>query len=292
LRGIRFALVAAVVVLVEGTGAGARPALAQTSGATLQREQKPTYPEGLNKIGKQGNVVVAARIDKSGRVQDVIPLVTTNIGFVDNAVAALKGWQFTPATRGGKPIDIAANIALRFRIDGSKRGDIPRAILGDLNIYPANAAGARSGPEGFPLKRGGDPRLRVEAVLDLPLSAKAQTLALRADAVSPTGRRVNLYSASVPAKANAQSVPIAFSAPVGSDWEDGIWTVQLTLADVPVGGGQFWLAGDPEHFDFASLATKNAAVAAEAPTVAVPGPTKLPAPAAPARKPTARAKRA
>jgi TonB family protein len=289
LGGAGSAFIAVALLAAAGTAAPASLA-AQTTGAALQREQKPTYPEGLQKIGKQGNVLLSARIDRSGRVQDIVPLVATNIGFVDNAVAAVKNWQFTPATRGGKTIDIAANIALRFRIDGPKRGDIPRAILGDLNIFPANGSGARSAPEGFPIRRGGDPRLRVEAVLDLPISPKAQTLALRADAVSPTGRKVNLYSGTTTAKANAKETPITFSAPVGSDWEDGIWSLQLVLGDIPAGSGQFWLAGDPEHFDFVSLAARNAAAAANAPVVPAPGAPK--AAPMPAKKPTAPAKRA
>lgn len=290
-RAVRVVL---AVLLFSALVGSASPASGQTTaatGAVLERQQKATYPEGLNKIGKQGNVLLSGRIDKSGKVQDIVPLVATNVGFVENTVAAIKNWQFKPATRGGKAVDIAANLGYRFRIDGPKRGDIPRAILGDLNVFPANGSGARSAPEGFPIRRGGDPRLRVEAVLDLPISPKAQTLALQADAVSPTGRKVSLYSGTASAKANAKDVPVTFSAPVGADWEDGIWSLQISVGDVPAGSGQFWLAGDPEHFDFVSLAARNAAAAVDAPVVPAPGPTKA-APAAPAKKPTARAKRA
>ena len=274
--------------------AAAAPVLAQTSGAVLQREQKPTYPEGLVKIGKQGNVLLSGRIDASGKVQDVVALVATNIGFVDNAIAAVKNWQFNPAMRNGKPVDVAANIALRFRLEGPKRGEIPRAILGDLAIFPANASGTKTAPDGFPLKRGADPRLRVQAELDVPPDAKAQQLPLRADAVSPTGRKVSLYAGTVNVPANAKTVKIMFSGAVGADWEDGIWSLQTTLADVPSGSGQFWIAGDPEHFDFATLTARNAAAAVDAPVVPAPGPTAKAAPnAAPApTKPPSKSKRA
>lgn len=265
-------LAAAAVALAAGLISVPAAAQGPVTGAQLTREQKPTYPEGLLKIQKQGNVLLTGRIDRSGKVQDIQAVAATNLGFVDSAIAAVKAWQFRPAARGGKPVDIATNIALRFRLEGPKRGEIPRPILGDLSIFPANAAGARSGPEGFPIRRGGDPRLRTEAVLDVPPPAKPQKLAVRADAVSPTGRKINLYSATLAAPAGAHDVKVAFSAPVGTDWEDGIWSLELTVDEVPAGGGQFWLAGDPEHFDFASIAAKNAARASAAPPVVAPTP--------------------
>jgi protein TonB len=277
---------AAVLAALAALAALPATAIAQTSGFRLEQQPKPIPPEGLHKIGKQGNVVLIGRLDTTGRVQDIIPLAATNLGFVESAVAAVKNWKFRPAMRGGRPIDVAVNLGVRFRIDGPKRGDIPRAIVGDLSVFPANASGAATSPDGFPIRRGADARLRAEIQLDLPLSPKAQSLPVRADALSPTGRRVNLYSGTVAAKANAQTVPIVFSAPVGSDWEDGIWSLQLTVADTPAGGGQFWLAGNPEKVDFAALAAKNAAAAAKAPPPAAPpaGAAVHPPPATPAPK--------
>jgi len=247
----------------------AATASAQTSAFRLEQQPKPIPPENLHKIGKQGNVVLIGRLDPTGRVQNIIPLAATNLGFVESAVAAVDKWKFRPAMRGGRPIDVAVTLGVRFRIDGPKRGDIPRAIIGDLSVFPANASGAASSPDGFPIRRGGDARLRAEIQLDLPLSPKAQSLPVRADALSPTGRRVNLYSGTIAAKPNAQTVPVVFSAPVGPDWEDGIWSLQLFVADTPAGGGQFWLAGNPEKVDFAAMAAKNAA-AAKAPPPAAP----------------------
>jgi hypothetical protein len=82
---------------------------------------------------------------------------------------------------------------------------------------------------------------------------------------------------SVPPK-TAQS-PVAFAAPVGGDWEDGVWRVNFTVAGAPAGGGAFWLAGDPDRYDFASDMAKGAAAAA----AAAANPSVQPAPAAPAK---------
>lgn len=253
-------------------------AAGQVTGAQLVREQKPVYPEGLVKMQKQGNVILTGRIDKNGKVQDVQPVAATNLGFVDPSLAAVSAWQFRAATRGGKPIDTATNIVLRFRLDGKKRGEIPRPVLGDLSVFPANAAGARSGPDGIPLHRGADPKLRVETVVDIPPSPKAQRVAVAAQAVSPRGRKISLYSGTTAVAANRPSFPVSFSSPIGADWEDGIWNVQISVGDGPAGGGQFWLAGDPERFDFVALAAKNAAATKSLPPVPVfPQPTRPPA---------------
>lgn len=275
---LRAAFRAALAAAALAFQLAAPVASAQTTGAKLTREQKPTYPEGLMKIQKQGNVILTGRIDAKGKVQDMFAVAATNIGFVDPAIAAVQAWQFKPATRAGKPVDVAANIVLRFRLDNDKRGELPKPALGDLSIYPGNAAGTRSGPEGFPLKRGADPTVRVESVVDLSPEPKARSLAVTAEAISPRGRAIAIYKGSASVPANRHEFPLAFAAPVGADWEDGIWRIQIKVADATAGGGHFWLARDPEHFDFATLAAQNAALARSLPPA--------PVPTSPARTPT------
>jgi TonB family protein len=265
-------------LFVAGAILSSLPAGAQTSGAQIQREQKPSYPEGLAQASRQGNVILIGRIDTHGKVQDIQPLATSNVGFLDPSIAAVKAWQFKPAMRNGKPIDVAANIGVRFRLQSKNRDEIPRPVLGDLSIFPADASGHKTAPEGFPVRRGGDPRIRFEAVLDLPPSESPQRIAVHAETLSPKGRRIALWDGSVPVAAKTAQVPIPFTAAVGRDWEDGVWTVALSVADAPAGGGVFWLAADPEHFDFAAEMAKKAA-SSLAPTPAAPeGGTARPRP--------------
>lgn len=244
------------------------PALGQTSGAQLQKEQKPAYPDGLVKASRQGNVILVGRIDTHGKVQDIQAVATSNVGFLDPAVAAVKEWQFKPATRNGKPIDVAANIGMRFRLQAKNRGEVPRPVLGDLSIFPADASGRKSSPEGFPIRRGSDPRVRFEPVLDLTPSDGARRIAVHAEALSPKGRRIALWDGSVAVPAKAGQVSFPFTANVGNDWEDGVWTVGFTVADAPAGSGVFWLAGDADHFDFASEMSKRAAASLSTPASA------------------------
>lgn len=271
--------------LWAGVAASAFP---QTASAQLQREQKPQYPEGLSKTGRQGNVLLIGRIDRQGKVQDIQAVATTNLGFLDPAVTAVKAWQFRPAVRNGKPIDVAVNVGIRYRLEGAKRGEIPRPALGDLSIFPADAAGRKSAPEGFPVRRGGDPRVRVEAVMDAAPTDKAQKLAVHAEALSPSGRRIALWDRIVSVSPKTAQIPVAFSAPVAGDWEDGVWRVNFAVAGAPAGGGAFWLARDPDHYDFASDMARSAEAAAAASAAGGPPPAPAPpakrAPAAPTRR--------
>src|SRR5262249_41861141 len=168
----------------------ASAAAAQTTGAQLLKQPKPAYPDAASKGLRQGNVNLIGRIDTKGRVQDLRYVGSTIEAFVDPAVVAVKGWEFKPATRAGKPVEIAANIALRFRLEGNKRGDISSPIIGDLAVFPADASGRASAPEGFPIRRGTDPKIRVEAVLDVSPEEKQRNVAVLAEAISPIGKKV------------------------------------------------------------------------------------------------------
>ena len=234
----------------------AAPLLGQTRGAQLVRQPKPVYPENLAKALRQGNVVLIGRVDPSGTIQDCKLLTASHPDFVEPALKAVRDWKFKPATRNGRPISIAANIALRFRQEGPQRGTIARPTLGDLAVFPANDAGAATGPEGFPIRSGGDPRLRAEAVLDVTPSEKPHSYPVKAQAISPSGKRFTVYESSAPVAAKAIEARIPFSVKIPPDWEDGVWLLRFTVDGTDAGGGQFWLAKDPATFDFVA-ALKN-----------------------------------
>ena len=123
---------------------GATGAFAQTKEAELQKYQEPVYPEMLLKGQQQGNVLLAGRIDKQGQIRDLRPLAASFPGFVDPAMAAVSAWRFKPAMRDGKPVDVAVNVGVRFRVKTEKRGVVPQPILGNLPIFPADASGAKA----------------------------------------------------------------------------------------------------------------------------------------------------
>jgi hypothetical protein len=236
--------------------AGAASASGQTRGAELTREQKPVYPEALHNAIAQGNVILIGRIDKKGTVQDIKPVWTTHEQFVEPTITAVRAWIFRPALKDGHPVDIAANIVFPFRIKDDKGKmagrELPGPALSELAIFPADATGRKSAPEGFPLRKGVDPRLRVEAELELPAVDRARKVTVRVEAVSPKGQRNPVFEDSLPLPGKAARIKVPFSAPIGRDWEDGVWMLRFQADRKNAGTGQFWLARDPDHFDFAA----------------------------------------
>ncbi|HEY1250059.1 MAG TPA: energy transducer TonB [Thermoanaerobaculia bacterium] len=252
MRPLAAALLAALVC------AGAAPLRAEDRGAEQTRNQKPVYPDDLLKQQKQGNVLLTAHIDPQGKLTDIRVLAATDQGFVRPAAEAVRAWEFRPATRDGKPVEIFANVAVRFRVEGERRGLIPAPILGDLAIHPADEAGKATAPEGFPVRRGKDKALRAEALLDLPPNVNARTLSLKIEAVSPSGKHVAVFQPPVAVPAGAKEVKVPVVARIGPDWEEGVWLLRFTVDGGFAGSGQWWLANDPEHFHFVMPTPKPA----------------------------------
>lgn len=237
---------AALVLLFVAT----LPAPAQTRGAVQVKQQKPVYPDNLWKAQQQGNVLLIGRIDKEGRVQDAVVVGATQHDFEAPALEAVQAWEFRPAIRDGQPIEIFFNAAVRFRISSDRRGDIPQPMLGDLAILPADASGKATAPEGFPIRLGKDPALRAEAVLDIPPSPAARTLAVRVETRSPSGKRAPVFQPPVLVPANASEVKIPVVVKIAPDAEEGVWGMLFTVEGKGAGGGQFWVARDPSRFRF------------------------------------------
>jgi TonB family protein len=242
----RSALIAAFLL------GSASSAAAQTTPAEIQKYQEAVYPEVLLKGQQQGNVVLMGRIDREGRIQDLRMIAASFQEFVEPAMAALRAWRFKPATRDGKAIDVAANIGVRFRMKSERRGAIRQPILGDLPVFPADASGKKSAPEGFPIRLGVDPKMRAEAVLDVEPQPKARNIRVRVEAASPRGRLYILFDNPVAVPAKAADVRVPVVAAIGADWPEGVWILRFLANGKDAGGGQFWLARDPSRFDFAA----------------------------------------
>lgn len=224
--------------------------------AQVEKYQEAVYPEALLKGQQQGNVLLIGRIDREGNVQDLRMIAASFQGFVDPALAAVRSWRFKPATRDGKPVEIAANVGVRFRLKSERRGMIPQPILGDLPVYPADASGNRTAPEGFPIRLGVDPKVRAEAVLDVEPQPKARSIRVRIEATSPAGKPYILFESSIPVPPKATEVRVPAVATVGADWPEGVWILRFLADGKDAGGGQFWLARDPARFDFAAALRK------------------------------------
>ena len=245
-RGFRGAAAALGLSLALAPAA----ASAQTHGAVQTRRVDPSYPDNLLKTGRQGNVLLLGRIDTKGRLRDLVVITASHQDFAAPALEAVKQWEFRPATRDGQPVEVFANVVVRFRIQNDQRGVIDAPIVGDVAISPADASGRVTAPEGFPIQKGRDPAFRAEVLLDVPADAQARTLAVRVEALSPKAKSYPIFQSPVPVPAGAKEVKFPIVVKIGNDWEDGVWILRMTLDGQNVGVGQFWLAKDPAHFAF------------------------------------------
>jgi TonB family protein len=225
-------------------------AAAQTRAAAQTSQIKPVYPDNLFRTQRQGNAIVIGKIDAQGHPQDLRSLLTSHPDFGKPAIDAVKLWEFKPAMKDGKPIEVFLNAYLRFRIQSDKVADIESPILGGLDVMAADASGKATAPDGFPIQIGKDPAVRAEAELDVPSSAMIRTLPVKVEAVSPHGKSYPAFQSPVSVPAKATEVRFPTVVKIGDDWEDGVWFLRYTVDGKYAGAGQFWLARDPSHFHF------------------------------------------
>src|SRR5262245_2470777 len=104
-----------VASLVSGTAA---QETAATTMPILVKDVKPQYTDEAKAARIQGVVRLDAVVLTDGTVGDVT--VTQSLdkehGLDDQAVKAMKQWQFKPGTRGGKPVDVRISVEMSFTL--------------------------------------------------------------------------------------------------------------------------------------------------------------------------------
>lgn len=81
----------------------------------------PTYPELLRRSGIEGQVVLEALVDTTGRVHptSISVVSVTNPGFIAPARQALLATLFRPARVGGRPVPMLVRVPFAFSIRGT-----------------------------------------------------------------------------------------------------------------------------------------------------------------------------
>lgn len=74
----------------------------------------PDYPEKLKQDGIMGLVVVNCTVDVQGNVVGPAVEKSSNAGFDQPALDAVKKWKFKPAQQDGKPIAKKVSIPIKF----------------------------------------------------------------------------------------------------------------------------------------------------------------------------------
>ena len=77
----------------------------------------PTYPPMARARGLEGVVVLRAIVDREGRVEEAVTVVTSAPTFDEAAVAAVRRWRFQPGRDGDNTIvRVLIEIPIRFQL--------------------------------------------------------------------------------------------------------------------------------------------------------------------------------
>jgi periplasmic protein TonB len=85
---------------------------------TVVREVKPDYTAEAKQRGIQGTVELSVVVNDDGTVGEV--KVTRSLddkyGLDEQAVMAMKKWQFKPGTKDGKPVAVEVTVEMSFKL--------------------------------------------------------------------------------------------------------------------------------------------------------------------------------
>ena len=81
---------------------------------TPVRTQAPRYPDALRRDGITGMVSISVTIDEKGAVTSATVTKSTNSGFDEPALDAVRQWKFKPAKKGGQPVAVTVVLPIRF----------------------------------------------------------------------------------------------------------------------------------------------------------------------------------
>ena len=97
------------------TDAADRVRLSPETVQAVARPVEPKYPELARKMNLEGSVVLLARIDKKGNVQDLQVLSGSDV-LAAAAQEAVREWRFRPHMENGRPVESEARVTVNFAI--------------------------------------------------------------------------------------------------------------------------------------------------------------------------------
>ena len=82
----------------------------------LIRDIKPQYTAAAMSARAEGSVKLEALVGTDGTVRAVRVSRSLDPGLDLNAVAALRGWKFTPGTLNGVPVPVIVEVEMEFTL--------------------------------------------------------------------------------------------------------------------------------------------------------------------------------
>ena len=86
--------------------------------AAYLNNPKPAYPMSARRNGEAGTAIVKVLVTGEGQPGRVELENSSGFDALDrSALDTVKRWRFTPATRGGEPVEAWVRVPIEFRLD-------------------------------------------------------------------------------------------------------------------------------------------------------------------------------
>ena len=116
LTGVALAASLAASVVAQ-SGPVYKPGQDGVKAPVVTRDVKPNYTKDAMDRRVQGSVELAAIVKADGTVaEDVKVTKSLDPDLDQEAIKAVRQWQFRPGTKDGKPVDVEVNIEMTFKV--------------------------------------------------------------------------------------------------------------------------------------------------------------------------------
>lgn len=99
-----------------GIGGGVFHVGGGVSAPKVVYQPDPEYSEEARKAKFQGTCVLSLVVGPDGRPRDIRIARSLGLGLDEKAIEAVKNWRFEPAIKDGKPVAVAINVEVDFRL--------------------------------------------------------------------------------------------------------------------------------------------------------------------------------
>jgi TonB family protein len=99
-----------------GFGGGAYRVGNGVTSPTITFKVEPEYSEEARKAKFMGTVILSIEVNEKGNVQNPRVLRALGMGLDEKAIEAVMKWRFRPGYKDGKPVTVAAQVEVNFRL--------------------------------------------------------------------------------------------------------------------------------------------------------------------------------
>jgi len=120
-----------LVVAVAGYGQDSPPYRigGGVSAPRVVSKKEPEYSEEARKAKLEGTVVLSLVVGEDGVARNLSIAKRVGFGLDEEATEAVSAWRFAPGQKEGKPVPVLTTIEVNFRLAGTGRWHLTRAVF-------------------------------------------------------------------------------------------------------------------------------------------------------------------